>query len=75
MVNLNTTLLSKLLFAFPSRAEQLMVVDKIKDFDIMISKEIQISEKLGLLKSGLQNDLLTGRVRVPETIMEGVEKA
>jgi len=75
MVNLNTTLLSHLLFAFPSRAEQLMVVDKIKDFDIMISKEIQISEKLGLLKSGLQNDLLTGRVRVPETIMEGVEKA
>ena len=31
--------------------------------------------KLMHLKSGLQDDLLTGRVRVPETIMEGAENA
>jgi hypothetical protein len=29
-----------------------------------------ILDKLISLKSGLQDDLLTGRVRVPETIME-----
>lgn len=32
-------------------------------------------EKLKHTKSGLQEDLLTGRVRVPETIMEGAAGA
>jgi hypothetical protein len=30
-----------------------------------------MAEKINALKSGLQDDLLTGRVRVPETLMEG----
>ncbi|EKD35698.1 MAG: hypothetical protein ACD_75C01815G0002 [uncultured bacterium] len=35
------------------------------------TKEIGEIEKLLSLKSGFQDDLLNGRVQVPETIMEG----
>lgn len=40
-----------------------------------IRRETYEYEKLYLLKSGLQDDLLTGRVRVPETIKEGAAGA
>jgi type I restriction enzyme S subunit len=40
-----------------------------------IKRESHALNKIRHLKSGLQDDLLTGRVRVPETIMEGATMA
>ena len=42
----------------------LMAIDK------QLSSELEEVQKYNHLKSALQNDLLTGRIRVPETIME-----
>lgn len=71
MVNLNTTLLAHLVFAFPPKEEQEEIVRRIDGPDATIEKELANRSKFGLLKSGLMNDLLTGRVRVPENIMDG----
>jgi len=68
MVNLNTKLLAHLRFAFPPKDEQDDVVQRLADADTNIYKESANLSKLGLVKSGLMTDLLTGRVRVPETI-------
>jgi restriction endonuclease S subunit len=68
MVNLNTTLLAHLVFAFPRKQEQEDIVRRIDEADATIQKELANVLKLGLLKSGLMNDLLAGRVRVPEGI-------
>jgi type I restriction enzyme, S subunit len=65
MVNLNTTLLAHLRFAFPLKGEQDEVVQRVADADASIHKESANLSKLGLVKSGLMTDLLTGRVRVP----------
>jgi type I restriction enzyme S subunit len=71
MVNLNTTLLAHLAFAFPPMDEQEAVVGLVSVADARICTELKNLSKLQLLKSGLMTDLLTGRVRVPE----GVEVA
>jgi len=68
MVNLNTTLLAHLVFAFPRKQEQEQIVKRIDEAESTIQKESENLSKMGLLKSGLMNDLLTGRVRVPEGI-------
>lgn len=67
MVNLNTALLSQLLFAFPPKEEQEDVVRRISEADAELREESAILSKLDLLKSGLTSDLLSGNVRVPET--------
>jgi type I restriction enzyme, S subunit len=68
MVNLNQELLFRLKLAFPDRSEQDEIVRQITDADINIGSETENLAKLALMKSGLMNDLLTGRVRVPESI-------
>jgi type I restriction enzyme S subunit len=68
MVNLNTKLLAHLRFAFPPKDEQDNIVQRISETDETIVKESANLSKLDLVKSGLMTDLLTGRVRVPETI-------
>jgi type I restriction enzyme S subunit len=68
MVNLNTTLLAHLFFAFPPKEEQEKIVRQIDEVDATIQKELANLLKLGVLKSGLMNDLLTRRVRMPEGI-------
>jgi type I restriction enzyme, S subunit len=68
MVNLNTKLLAHLRFAFPSKDEQSDVEQRVADADAHIHKESAHLSKLGRVKSGVMTDLLTGRVRVPETI-------
>lgn len=69
MVNLNTTLLLQLEFAFPPIGEQVEIVGRIAGADAAIRQETASLRKLALLKSGLMNDLLTGRVRVPEEVL------
>lgn len=64
--NLNSTLLAHLIFAFPRKREQEDIATQIDETDATIQKELANVLKLGLLKSGLMNDLLNGRVRVPE---------
>jgi type I restriction enzyme S subunit len=68
MVNLNITVLAHLVFAIPPKEEQEKIVRQIDEADATIQKELAKLSKLRLLKSGLMNDLLTGRVRVPEEI-------
>src|SRR5262249_39429278 len=66
MVNLNTRLLAHLIFAFPPKQEQEKIVRQIGEAEAAIQKESENLLKLNFLKSGLMNDLLTGRVLVPE---------
>ncbi|MFZ1641660.1 MAG: hypothetical protein WAV07_09550 [Candidatus Contendobacter sp.] len=65
MVNLNTTLLAHLAFAFPTIEEQEQIVKRVANADVLIQTESANFTKLNLLKSALMADLLTGRVRVP----------
>lgn len=59
----------------PNVNEQNVIVTTIEGLDLPLTKEQNELWKLKCLKSGLQDDLLTGRVRVPETIMEGAAGA
>ena len=59
----------------PLLDEQKRISDSLERCDIGIEAEIIELRKLKTLKTGIQDDLLTGRVRVPETIMEGAENA
>lgn len=68
MVNLNTKLLAHLTLGFPPKEEQQDVVQRVAEADAIIVREREYLSKLGHVKSGLMTDLLTGRVRVPETI-------
>jgi type I restriction enzyme, S subunit len=61
--------------AWPAETEQDKIADYLLNADAVISSAHEELRKLLSLKSGLQDDLLTGRVRVPETIMEGAESA
>lgn len=70
---LNTQILSDLPIVIPDKLEQTRIA--VSAFYIennLTSLELELSKHRSL-KSGLQDDLLTGRVRVPETIMEGAE--
>lgn len=68
MVNLNTTLLAHLVFAFPTIEEQEEIVKRLADMGAIIQTESANLAKLNLLKSALMADLLTGRVRVPDDL-------
>jgi type I restriction enzyme S subunit len=72
MVNLNSQILHNLTFAFPEKWEQEAIIRCLNEADMVINAEVNQLEKLTILKSGLMADLLTGRVRVPETIAEVV---
>jgi type I restriction enzyme, S subunit len=52
----------------PEPLEQDAIVGRIETFDSAIEIEMEEVLKLHHLKSGLMTDLLTGRVRVPETV-------
>mgnify|MGYP003591637023 CR=1 FL=1 len=67
--------IERLWVAQPKPAEQEAIVSITAQFDRQLGAELIELRKLESLKSGLQDDLLTGRVRVPETIMEGAESA
>jgi type I restriction enzyme, S subunit len=60
--------LKTLLTAKPERDEQVRIVERIAMLGSRISLEVETGAKLSQLKSGLMADLLTGRVRVPESI-------
>ncbi|MGH9343639.1 MAG: hypothetical protein ACRD19_07760 [Terriglobia bacterium] len=68
MVNLNTSTLERLNFGFPGEAEQAEIATRVSSADGAVDEELRVHEKLARLKSGLRADLLTGRVRVPESV-------
>jgi type I restriction enzyme S subunit len=56
-------------FAFrPRPEEQKEIVRRLEEMDYSIVAAVSEATKLRCVKSGLMTDLLTGRVRVPETI-------
>ncbi|MDF3142309.1 MULTISPECIES: restriction endonuclease subunit S [unclassified Streptomyces] len=66
-VNVNPTRLRELEIDFPSDlAEQRRIVSTLASFDDRIGREVEELAKLRRLKQGLTDDLLSGRVRVPE---------
>jgi len=66
------TKLAEVIVPYPEETERRQITQMLSDSELQIQNEESVLEKLKNLKSGLQDDLLTGRVRVPETIMEGV---
>ena len=64
-----------LLIGWPSKSERVRICNHIETFDRKLSLFSCELKKLTYFKYGLQDDLLIGRVRVPETIMEGAENA
>lgn len=57
----------------PSREEQESIAKIIDEADAQVDASKKEVAKLRNLKSGLMSDLLTGQVRVPETIAGGAE--
>lgn len=55
--------------------EQTKIAQRLSLVADFLKREIYALNKAKHLKFGLQDDLLTGRVRVPETIMEGAVRA
>ena len=68
---LNYQQLGSFIVPWPEREERDLIAEQVKKTAADLSAEINELKKLRLLKSGLQDDLLTGRVRVPVTIMDG----
>jgi type I restriction enzyme, S subunit len=66
---LNLRTIQSLLVAVPNREEQLAASICLDAIDKQVSEQVQFTDKLGQLKSGLMTDLLTGRVRVPEDLL------
>jgi type I restriction enzyme S subunit len=62
--HINTTDFFKFLIPFPTKQEQVLIADKIEMFDQQILYEKFKLNKLRLLRSGLMEDLLSGKVRV-----------
>lgn len=54
--------------------EQEKIVDRLHLFDDFISNNYDILKKYQKLKYGLMQDLLTGKVRVPEELIEEINK-
>ncbi len=55
----------------PPSAEQIRIADALERIDIQLAVESELLRKFRELKAGLMTDLLTGRVRVPENIIDG----
>jgi type I restriction enzyme S subunit len=55
----------------PALREQIESMDTLDSLDDSIRNEREEMQKLTQLKSGLMSDLLTGRVRVPDDLVEG----
>jgi type I restriction enzyme S subunit len=62
--NLSLTDLRKYLVAKPKKVEQEIIAIRLNLIDETINKEIKYLNKLQTLKTGLMQDLLSGRVRV-----------
>ncbi|MBU7029159.1 MAG: restriction endonuclease subunit S [Theionarchaea archaeon] len=62
--SINTTILENMPIAIPSREEQSWIASTLLAVDKKIQSEQNYSRKLTKIKTGLMQDLLTGKVRV-----------
>lgn len=67
LASINSTQLNAFEVPVPSLAEQEAIVRALRRHDTLVAGEANALAKFRYLKSGLMTDLLTGRVRVPET--------
>lgn len=73
--SINTNILENMPLIFPkSEEEQNRIIDILKKVDENINACNISIEKLKLIKSGLMQDLLTGKVRVPEKLIKEINK-
>jgi len=70
MVNLNTAILSSLTIPIPPAKEQRDVIKRVNELKNRTHSEEGLLRKLHAIKSGLSDDLVTGRVRVNQ-LFEG----
>lgn len=68
MKNISQKSIRSLLIKLPDEPEQVAIQERVKQLSDSIDIERSQLEKLKLQKSGLMNDLLTGRVRVTELL-------
>lgn len=68
MKNISQNAIRNLRFLLPPWAEQRRIVERIRAVDGRIDDERAESRKLRLIKQGLMEDLLTGRVRVTDLV-------
>ncbi|MDX2054237.1 MAG: restriction endonuclease subunit S [Polyangiaceae bacterium] len=73
MVNLNTEILQSLVLPVPSGEEQRRISMVARTHRLRVAEEAVHLAKLRLLKSGLMEDLLTGRVRVTKLLESAAE--
>ena len=66
---IDTNYLYNLIICIPLITEQEQIVSVLMNHHNRITREKQYRDKLLSQKKGLMTDLLTGRVRVPETVM------
>ena len=66
MLNVNQEVLKQLRIQVPPSNEQQRIEDLVEGHEERLNAERDYRGKLGSLKVGLMQDLLTGRVRVPE---------
>lgn len=65
--NLNQSILANLLFPMSAKPEQLRITDILDSIEEKLDQNIKTLDNQKTLKSGLMQDLLTGRVRVGGT--------
>jgi type I restriction enzyme S subunit len=66
---LNTTILSRVPIVRPEKQEQDWIAERLLESEQSVESETVNLSKLMKVKSGLMSDLLTGRVRVPESVV------
>ena len=69
---INRSEISFFCFSLPSKAEQHAIALSANAIEEKIMKEQEFKEKLLHFKQALMQDLLTGKVRVPEKMMEAM---
>ena len=68
MVNLNTTILSNLLISLPRISEQYRIEEALNKIQSAYQQSLYQHQKLIKVKTGLMQDLLTGKVRVTDLL-------
>lgn len=75
MVNLNSSILANIVIPIPALHEQNLVVEAIRSSKRKILDEKKSLNKMKVKKSGLMDDLLTGRVRVTPLLDQAKNQA
>ena len=71
---INRSEMSEFSIGWPSSDEQSWIAQILSDADIKQRTEEDEFEKLRLLKAGLMDDLLTGRIRVTPLLTEAAQQ-